>query len=90
MLHEPAKESGKDHASGYKMVLGAWMFLVYAAVYGGFVAINLVKPVLMEKIIIFGLNLAVVYGFGMIVFALFLALIYNHLCAARERTLNSK
>jgi hypothetical protein len=42
----------------------------------------------MEKTVIFGLNLATAYGFGLIIFALILALIYNRLCAAKERLLN--
>jgi uncharacterized membrane protein (DUF485 family) len=66
------------------MRIGVWMFLLYAAVYAAFVAINLLKPLWMEKTMLFGLNLAVVYGFGLIVFALVLALIYNHMCGAHE------
>jgi hypothetical protein len=42
------------------MRLGAWMFLAYLIVYSGFVAINVIKPVLMESVVLFGLNLAVV------------------------------
>jgi uncharacterized membrane protein (DUF485 family) len=90
MLHEPAAQGGEDYASGYKMRVGVLMFLLYAAVYAGFVAINVVKPVLMETRVVFGLNLAVVYGFGLIILALVLALIYNRLCAARERAVNPK
>jgi uncharacterized membrane protein (DUF485 family) len=88
MLHEPAAQGGEDYASGYKMRVGVLMFLLYAAVYAGFVAINVVRPVLMETRVIFGLNLAVVYGFGLIILALVLALIYNRLCAAREKKMN--
>ena len=84
MLHEPVGEQVPDHAAGAKMRLGVWMFLVYAAVYAGFVAINVISPVLIESRILFGLNLAVVYGFGLIVFALALALVYSRLCATHE------
>ena len=84
MLHEPAAQQGKDYATAYKMRLGAIMFFIYGLIYAGFVAINVAKPVLMEKTIVFGLNLAVVYGFGLIIFALILALIYNKMCAKRE------
>lgn len=87
MLHEPAAPSGKDPAQGYKTQIGVRMFLVYAIVYGGFVAINVVNPLAMERIIFGGLNLAVVYGFGLILFALVLALIYERLCTLRERKL---
>jgi len=88
MLHEPAASSGPDNASAYKTLLGIRMFIGYSLVYAGFVLINIVKPVLMEKIIFLGLNLAVVYGFGLIVFALFLALIYSSLCNKKEIELN--
>jgi len=84
MLHEPAAQSGPDASADYKANIGVWMFLLYAAVYAAFVAINLLKPLWMEKIIMFGLNLAVVYGFGLIAFALILALIYNHMCGLHE------
>jgi uncharacterized membrane protein (DUF485 family) len=63
------------------------MFIVYTIVYAGFVAINAVQPSLMQKIIM-GQTLAVVYGFGLIVFALVLAVVYNSLCNAAEARLN--
>jgi uncharacterized membrane protein (DUF485 family) len=88
MFHEPAAKGGKDFASAYKTRLGAWLFLLYALIYAIFVAINVISPVSMEKTVIFGLNLAVVYGFGLILFALILALIYNHMCAVKEKELN--
>jgi uncharacterized membrane protein (DUF485 family) len=85
MLHEPAAQSGPDHASAYKKRLGVWMFIPYALIYASFVLINLVRPIAMEKVVLLGLNLAVVYGFGLILLALVLALIYNHLCARQEK-----
>ena len=88
MLHEPAVQTGKDNATAYKTRLGVWMFIFYAIIYAGFVAINLVKADLMEKIVFLGLNLAVVYGFGLIIFALLLALFYSSLCTRMEKKLN--
>ena len=91
MLHEPANSPPeKDHAIGYKTRLGVQMFALYALVYAGFVLINIINPVLMEKRIIFGLNLAVVYGFGLIILSLIMALIYNYLCVRKEKALNGK
>ena len=87
MLHEPAKQSGDDLASSYKSRLGVWMFLVYAVVYAGFVLINVLWPTTMSTIIFAGLNLAVVYGFGLIVLAMILALVYNWLCTRKEKQL---
>lgn len=84
MLHEPAAQCGPDASAEYKQRVGVWMFLLYAAVYAAFVAINLLKPLWMEKTVFLGLNLAVVFGFGLIVFALVLALIYNTMCGTHE------
>lgn len=84
MLHEPAAQSGPDASADYKMKLGVWMFLFYAAIYAAFVAVNLLRPLWMEKEIVFGLNLAVVYGFALIAVALIMALIYNHMCGKHE------
>jgi uncharacterized membrane protein (DUF485 family) len=87
MLHEPSVTSGPDPAFLYKRRLGAWMFVLYALVYAGFVVINLVRPGAMEAVVLAGLNLAVVYGFGLIVFALLLALVYNRACGRMEKRL---
>lgn len=87
MLHEPAKQEVADGSTEYKTKLGFIMFVFYGLVYAGFVMINVVDPLLMEKIIFWNLNLAVVYGFGLIVFAILLALIYNHLCSAKEASI---
>ena len=87
MGHGPAVKLGKDQAVGYKTRLGINMFFIYFLFYAGFVAINSVHPKLME-FNIFGQTLAVVYGFGLIIFALILAIIYNRLCTAAELRLN--
>ena len=89
MLHEPAAQSGKDPAADYKMRLGVVMFILYSIFYAGFVAINIVKPVLMEKTVLFGMNLACTYGFGLIVVALIMALVYNAMCVRKETLLNA-
>lgn len=87
MGHGPAVKLGKDNAAAYKTKLGVSMFIVYTLVYFGFVAINAVKPSLMQSIV-GGQTLAVTYGFGLLIFALVLAVIYNHLCTSAEARLN--
>jgi uncharacterized membrane protein (DUF485 family) len=87
MLHEPATPSGKDPAASYKMRLGLWMFLFYSLFYAGFVAINLLSPLLMEKQVFLGLNFATVYGFALIIVALVEALIYDGMCRKQEKLL---
>ena len=91
MHHGPAQDSGPDPASGYKTRLGVWMFIIYCVVYAGFVFINVFTEGKAMQVIVFsGLNLAVVYGVGLIVFALVLALIYNWLCTKKEAELAGK
>ncbi|MCL4385906.1 MAG: DUF485 domain-containing protein [Actinobacteria bacterium] len=80
MDHIPAKEWKEDAAtSKLKSKIGIWMFLVYLVVYAVFIIINVVNPEIMG-IDIGKLNLAIVFGFGLILLALIMALIYNALC----------
>ena len=60
--------------------LGLVLFAFYLALYLGFVLINAYNAPVMETIVLAGLNLAVVYGFGLIFVALVLALIYGFAC----------
>ncbi len=90
MLHEPAAPQEKDYAIAYKTRVGVWMFLAYAIVYAGFVIINVSRPLWMEAPVMLGLNLAVTYGFGLILFALLLALVYTRMCSKKEAELNSQ
>ena len=62
------------------MRLGLILFTIYLALYLGFVLINALNARLMETIVLAGLNLAIVYGMALIVFALVLALIYGTMC----------
>jgi uncharacterized membrane protein (DUF485 family) len=64
----------------YNTRLGLFLFLVYLTLYTGFVLINAFAADKMETIVLAGLNLAIVYGFGLIVFAIVLALIYGLMC----------
>ena len=59
---------------------GLILFAVYLLFYGGFVVINAFDPVSMERTPIAGLNLAVLYGFGLIIGAVVLSAIYGILC----------
>jgi uncharacterized membrane protein (DUF485 family) len=52
------------------------LFAVYLSLYGGFMAWNVIAPVSMARPVLFGVNLAIVYGFGLIIVALVLALVY--------------
>ncbi len=59
---------------------GFWLFLVYLVLYAGFVLLAAFSPQTMERTPFAGVNLAIWYGFGLIVAALVLALVYGWLC----------
>ena len=88
MGHGPAVKLGKDDASGYKTKLGVKVFIIYTVVYATFVVLNTTNPKVMETII-FGQTAAVIWGFGLIILALVLALFYNRLCTKAEEQMNS-
>lgn len=87
MFHEPASQSGHDPAAAFKTSLGVKMFIAYALIYAGFIGVNVISPLSMENIVFMGLNLAVVYGFGLIILALILAFVYNQACNNKEAEL---
>ena len=88
MHHESASEIGKDSASAFKTRVGLILFVIYGLVYVGFVAINTINPTAMGQVIFGGLNLAVVYGFGLIILAIVMGLIYNVMCTRAEDRMN--
>lgn len=83
MEHGPVVEWEEDNATKYKAKIGLWMFIIYFVIYAGFIVINVFNPRLMGTDV-GSLNIAIVYGFGLIVLALVMALIYNALCGWAE------
>lgn len=75
---------GMSGSQKYAQRLGVAMCGIYALAYSVFVAISVFDVTLMDTLMPFGLNLAVFYGFGLIFFALFLALVYSALCGRHE------
>ena len=88
MYHEPATKSGEDAASVLKTRVGLILVVIYGLIYAGFVAINTIFPKSMGIVIFAGLNLAVVYGFGLIILAIVMGLIYNAICTRAEDRMN--
>ena len=85
--HESQTQHGHEqypNSLSYKKNLGILMFVIYTVVYAVFIAINIFKAELMEAPVFAGLDLAIVYGFGLILFALVEAFIYNILCTRQE------
>ncbi|MGZ0174066.1 MAG: DUF485 domain-containing protein [Planctomycetales bacterium] len=56
--------------------MGIILFAVYLVLYGGFVLINTFSP---ESI-----NVAILYGFGLIIAAFIMALLYGFLCDSND------
>ncbi len=83
MSHGPAVEWKKDNASAAKTRLGVIMVLIYTLIYSGFILINVIKPKIM-KTDVGSLNVAIIYGFGLIITALVQAFIYNIICNRME------
>jgi uncharacterized membrane protein (DUF485 family) len=92
--------AGLDHGASFPkeeedMVLaarnaryGMVLFIIYLLIYGGFVVTSAFWPEVMARDALFGVNLAITYGFALIAIAMVLALIYTWLC--RARTSSSK
>ena len=70
--------------------LGLRLFFVYLALYAGFVLLSAFSASTMERIVVAGLNLAIVYGFALIIGALVMALVYGMLCKREPLTGESK
>ncbi len=89
-MHGPAAKLEKDHAADKKARLGVYLFLVYVIVYAGFVIIGLYDPELMGVHVLGRQNLAIIYGFGLIVLAIIMGFIYNALCTRMENRMNKQ
>lgn len=60
--------------------LGIVLFLIYLVIYALFVGLSAFRLDLMSKPVLGGVNLAIVYGFGLIAGAFLLAILYLYLC----------
>ncbi len=62
--------------------LGHLLFVLYTILYGAFVLINAFRPETMEATPLAGVNLAILFGFGLIIVAFLFAIVYGVLCTA--------
>lgn len=56
------------------------LFAVYTVFYTAFVFLNAIAADTMETIVFAGLNLAIVYGFSLIILAIVMAVVYGFAC----------
>jgi uncharacterized membrane protein (DUF485 family) len=61
------------------------LFALYLVLYAGFVLLNAFRPSLMEWTPLAGVNLAVLYGLGLIAAAFLLAVLYDLICRILEK-----
>jgi uncharacterized membrane protein (DUF485 family) len=87
-MHGPAAKLDTDLSASKKSKLGIKLFIVYILVYSGFVVIGLINPDLMGLRFIGEQNLAIVYGFGLIILAIVMGFIYNAMCTRLENKMN--
>jgi uncharacterized membrane protein (DUF485 family) len=66
--------------------IGLSLFAIYLVFYSGFVLINALSPETMEVKPLAGVNLAIWYGFALIVAAIALALVYGWACRPVEQS----
>ncbi|QDV65311.1 DUF485 domain-containing protein [Crateriforma conspicua] len=67
-------------AQRFNAKLGLVLFALYLLCYLGFVLTGAFAPDAFDRVLFWGLNLAIVYGFGLIVVAVLLAGIYGWFC----------
>lgn len=84
MEHGAPSQWGEEKSGNFKTRLGLIMFAIYAIIYFAFIAICIIDPKLMAMDV-GNLNLAIVYGFAIIVIAIIQALIYNYICSKKEK-----
>lgn len=84
MMHQNHSPEEKESLTQRKSLLGIRLFFIYLAFYAGFVAIGVFEYELLSIPIFGGINLALAYGIGLILFAVILGIIYNHYCSKFE------
>lgn len=75
-----------EHISQRNARYGVILFTIYLILYAIFVLLNTFWPKAMDAVPFAGINLSIIYGFGLIVMALVLALVYSWLCRGVNRT----
>lgn len=88
-VHHPTEEEDPELAAGNAR-RGLRLFAIYLICYAGFVLVNAFNRPMMVQTPFAGVNLAIWYGFGLILGALLLALVYAWLCrrAARAKEMS--
>ena len=83
-MHVNHTSEEKESLTKRKSALGIRLFFIYLICYAGFVLIGVFQYELLAIPVFGGLNLALAYGIGLIVFAVALGIVYNYYCTKYE------
>jgi uncharacterized membrane protein (DUF485 family) len=84
MEHGPSTEWKVEKSQDFKTKVGLIMMSIFAVVYFVFILIAVTNPQMMANDV-GSLNVAIVYGFAIIIIAIVMALVYNYFCSRREK-----
>ena len=79
-----ANSGAHPGAEERKRRLGHWLFAAYLLLYGGFVGLCAFAPGATSMHVLPGVNLAILYGMGLIIAAVILALVYARMRRTRR------
>src|SRR5688572_28078281 len=79
-VHHPHTDDEHLDLSALNARAGLWMFAIYLATYVVFVGMAAFTPEWMGQPTPLGPNVAILYGFGLILGAVLLALVYMFVC----------
>jgi uncharacterized membrane protein (DUF485 family) len=77
---DPAGDPEHQHLIARNARYGMVLFIIYLIIYAGFVALSAFDLKMMSQPFLAGVNVAVIYGVGLIFTALLFAVIYMFLC----------
>lgn len=83
-MHVNNTPTEKESLTKRKSALGIRLFFIYLICYAGFVLIGVFQYELLAFQVLWGLNLALAYGIGLIIFAVILGVVYNYYCTKYE------
>jgi len=80
-MHANEHHEEHHHLVNRNARYGLILFAIYVALYAGFIYLAVFQRESMALLLPGGVNLAIAYGFGLIIAALALALLYMALCS---------
>ncbi|QDU31895.1 hypothetical protein ETAA8_70570 [Anatilimnocola aggregata] len=83
---EPKIPADIDAVRSYNAHMGLWLFAFYLIAYVGFVVLAATSPEIMGRPAWGGVNVAILYGFGLILGAFVVSIVYMLLCRTPRST----